>query len=510
MEERGNKKIALNTFIIYIRLFITTIVSLLTTRIVLQILGVSDLGLYNVVGSLITMMNVVSIAMHTTTRRYINIEMGRKNGEPNKVFNVCLVLHIGFALLFFIIAETAGIWYIKNYLNVQVDKVNDAFFVFHISTLVACIGLINVPYQALLEAFEKFVQVAMVDIFNVCIKLVAVIILMYYDGNTLRFYALSMCLITFSSFILYHILCYKQYPWIVGLKWYWDKKLYREILEFNNYTALGATAWLGRTQGASILINYFFGTVVNGAFAIAYQIQNFVQMFIGNLGVASAPQITKSFGRGDKEHAIKLCSQINRYTILIMITIFFPLYIELDNILELWLGEIPKGSLVLCQWILIFALLNSFSASIPTLIHATGKIKWFQLIGSFFELVMLPISFILFKIGFPPVSLIIVLCVCSFSYRFLSLWMMKLLIDFNTKKFIFESYLPPIRVIALMVGWTLIYKSFYLNNDIIFYAGILFTGILSLVLVYFFGITFKERLRLLFVCRAIYNKFKKS
>ena len=308
-----NKRIAINTIIIYIRLAVVTIVSLLTTRYVLEILGQADYGLFNVVGSIITMLNCISTAMYTTTRRFINIEMGKPDGNLNKIFNISLVLHIGFALFILLICESIGVWYINNYLNVVPEKIADAHFIFQITTIVSCIGIINVPFQSLIEAFEKFWQTAVVDIINTLLKLLIVFILILYTGNNvLRLYAVMLSSLTFFSFCIYQIACFKQWKNIVRFKFYKDRKLYKEILIFNNYTALGAFSFLGRTQGSTILINYFFGTIVNASFAIAFQIQNFVQMFTGNLSTASAPQITQNYSSGNISEAINLCSKMNR------------------------------------------------------------------------------------------------------------------------------------------------------------------------------------------------------
>ena len=174
-----NKLIFKNTIIIYARMIIVTLVGLFSSRFVLQALGVSDYGLYNIVAGLITMLNFVGIAMCTTTRRFINIEMGKPDGNLNKVFNVSLLIHIGFALFIFVVAETIGLWYIHNLLNVETGKETDAMFVFQISTIVACIGIINIPYQSLIEAHERFFSAAVIDVITTLTKLGLVIILIY-------------------------------------------------------------------------------------------------------------------------------------------------------------------------------------------------------------------------------------------------------------------------------------------------------------------------------------------
>ena len=495
----SNKRIAINTAIIYIRLAIVTIVSLLTTRYVLNILGAADYGLFSVVGSVITMLNCISSAMYTTTRRFINVEMGKSDGNLNKIFNISLILHIGFALFILLICESIGIWYINNYLNVAPEKMSDAHFIFQITTIVSCIGIINVPYQGLIEAFEKFWQTALVDIFNTLLKIVIVLILIMYSGNNaLRLYAIMLSLLTLSSFFIYQFICYKQWKKIVSFKFYSDKKTYKEILTFNNYTALGAFSYLGRTQGSAILVNYFFGTIVNASFAISYQIQNFVHMFTGNLSTASAPQITQNYSNGNIHEAVNLCSKMNRYTILLMTATVFSALVELEYILHLWLGKIPDGCLILCQWILICALCGSFSTSLPTYIHATGKIKWFQIVNFINETSLLPLGFTLFYWGFPPVTIIILLSILTIIGQCINFVLMQHILNFNSWSFIKESYIRPFLIIMLMTIWLYIAKSYDNIHPII---TIIFTGLISCTLIVFIGMTKNER-------QVIYSKLK--
>lgn len=485
-----NKTIAFNSIIIYLRIFITSIIGLLTTRYVLQILGAENYGLFNVVGSVIVMLNCISTAMYTTTRRYINIEMGKSNGNLNKIFNISFTLHIGFALLILLICESVGLWYINNHLNVAPEKLADANFIFQITTIVSCIGIMNVPYQGLIEAFEKFWQTAIIDIINAFFKIIIVIILINYTGNNaLRFYAVLTSLLTFSSFILYQIACYIQWKDIIKFKIYTDKNLYKEILIFNNYTALGAISYLARSQGSNILVNFFFGTAVNAAFAIAYQIQNFVQIFIGNLGTASAPQITQSYSKGDKMKSFNLVSNINRYTILMMILIYYTLNIRLDYILSIWLGTPPDNTLILCSWILKYALCHSFLTCLSTYIQASGKLKWFQVSGFILELSLIPLGYLFFQLGYPPVTIIIILTIIMAINIVLYLCLMYKILKFNSLSFIRKAFLRPIFVLIIMSFWLITSRSFCIHPFIL----ITLTGIISLLVIYIIGLNNYEQ-----------------
>ena len=227
--KQDNRRIAGNTMVIWGRMLAIIVIGLLCTRFMFQALGASDVGLYTVVGGIIAMLGFLSSAMTATTRRYINIEMGKPDGNPNKVFNICLSLHIGLALVIFLLAETLGMYYVLHWLKVAPGKLPDAIFVFQVSIVTACLNIVNMPYQALMESFEKFLQTSLIDIASNLLRLVLCIVLLHYNGNGLRFYALLMCAMTVCSMALYHLYCYRHWPEIIRKRRYKDKALYREI-----------------------------------------------------------------------------------------------------------------------------------------------------------------------------------------------------------------------------------------------------------------------------------------
>lgn len=497
MGNSENKLILRNTIIVYLRMIIVTAVGLFSSRFVLQALGASDYGLYNVVAGLIAMLNFISTAMSTTTRRFINIEMGKRDGNLNKVFNVSLFLHIGFALLILIVAESVGVWYIDNVLNVTSGKESDAMFVFQISTIIACLGIINVPYQSLIEAYEKFALSAIVDIMTTLLKLLLIIILIYYPYNALRFYAICICCVTLVSFLLYHLVCFKNWPQIIKHKIYRKEPLYKEILVFNNYTALGAVASIGKTQGSNLLINFFFGTVINAAFAIAYQLDSYVYMFVNKLTLASNPQIAKNYSLGDKERAQFLVEKNTKYSVLIMTIFYFTVAPNLNHILGLWLKpeNVPPGALILCVLTLTDALVRSFSEGTNGIIQASGKIKWFQVANSIVLLSVLPVSFVLFKIGYSVHWLLIFSVISSIAYRVISLVLMRFFLNYEIMVFIEKACVRPLIVIILLTLLTIVLQNLsicdnYPNTSIIIFF------LCSVASVYFVGLDNMERRRI--------------
>ena len=502
MLNKDNKTIYKNTIIIYVRMIVVTLIGLFSSRFVLQALGASDYGLYNVVGGLIAMLNFISTAMATTTRRFVNVEMGKPDGNVNMVFNISLLLHIGFALFILVIAETVGIWYIYNVLNVAEGKLGDAMFVFQFSTIVACIGIINIPYQSLIEANEQFGKAAIIDISTTVVKFALVVILLYYTGNALRFYAICMCVVTLFSFILYHGVCLKQWPDSIRYKYYKKSPLYREILVFNNYTALGAAVSISKSQGSNLLINFFFGTIVNAAFAIAYQVESYVYMFVNKLTLAANPQVAKNFSGGSMERVNVLIEKNSKYSILIMTIFFFAVVPELDFILKMWLKEVPEGTSFLCLLTLIDALVKSFSEGTNGYVQASGRIKWFQLIYSIILLSNLPIGYIMFLNGFPPYWIIICFILTSILYRFLSLYMMSRLLDFNVRRYIKNAYVRPIYVIIIMIAGSVLYSNLEMTSMFLHLSGITVMFLVTTTMVFMIGLSKEEKKQI----NSIYRK----
>lgn len=492
-------RIAKNTIVVYARLLLTTIIGLLTSRFALQALGISDYGLYNVVGGVIAMFSVISGSLSTTTVRFLNMEIGKKEGKPNEMFNICNVIHIIFAVLLLFLAETIGIYYILNYLNVEPGKESDAMFVFQVSTIVACIGLINIPYVSTFIAKEKFVQIAIVDIVNAIIKLLSVILLLNYSGNTLKMYALLMSLTTLFSFISYHYLSYKQWREIVQWNFVKVRTEYKKVLTFNNYNFLAAVSLVFNSQGTNILINMFFGTIVNGAYAISKTVQSFVWSFMANFDTAAAPQIVQHVAAGDNDASEQLVYKISRYCILMMILIFFPLYLEIDYLLHLWLGVVVDDAVVFCKLLLVVLLVASTAGGILQYINASGKIKWFKIQSCFWSLLIIPLGYWAFSKGCAAWWIFILLIMTDVFNRITQLVLMKKLLAFDSIAFIKSAYVRPMIIFLFMLPYSVAYVR--VETGLVIsgwghFGGILLTIIANIFCIWLVGITPEERLNI--------------
>jgi len=456
----SNKRIAVNSVVIFIRLCVTSLIGLFSSRFILQALGASDFGLYNVVGGIVALLNVLNTSMVTTTYRYIAYEMGKgEEGNPNKVFNTSLAIHFGFALLILIVGGLLGEWYISNYLNVDPSRLPDARFVFRISILTTMLTTSFVPFQGLLVALEKFTITAVFDIITRILAFVGVLYLLSYSGNRIRLYSVIMLSVNAIHYLLIYIYSRKKSYEIIRFRPNNDKRLYKEMFSFAGWILIGASASVGKSQGSAIIINYFFGTLVNAAYAVARQVESYILMFSRSLNQAAVPQITKSFSGGDKQRSETLASYISKYTFILMSLVAFPVMLEMDFLLEIWLKNVPEGATVFCQLLVLSGLLGCVGEGIPALIQASNKIKQFQITTSVLSLMGLPAAFIAYKLGAPAYSILIVYCAIEIINAFVRLYLLKRVLGMDIKAFVKTSYLKILYISLPLILVYFVYDS---------------------------------------------------
>lgn len=500
MPQRSDIRIAKNTVIIYIRMAITIVVGLITSRLVLQALGASDVGIYSAVGSTVALVGVITSALAATTIRFMNIEMGKADGQPDRMFNICHTVHLGGAALILLILETIGIWYIRTKLNVPPGKEADAMFVFQVSTIVACLGIANVPFQSLFTVHEKFGIVAIVDIVNTLVKLGLVLLLFFLRDtqNGLRIYAVMMSVATWTSFIAYHWMGKRRWPEIVRWKPVREKAAYREVLVFSNYNLLSSTAIIFRSQGSNMLINFFFGTTTNAAYFYAYTLQNYVNQFVSIFDSASAPQITQHVGAGQAKTAFLLARRSCRICLLLFLMLFFPLWAELEFLLGLWLGnKMPLETVVMSRWTLIIAAVAITSAGLVQLINAFGRIKWYKIEISILYVLCLPAGYFLFKAGYPAWTILACFALADLLNRiiqFILLWAQE---RFPVGQFLRGAYLRPLMISILMSGYVMLYRRLTLTGFWAHAAGFAVTFLVTCLVIWIVGVKKDERRKIL-------------
>ena len=492
-----NKRIAKNTVIVYIRLVVVTLIGLLSSRFVLQALGVSDYGLYNVVGSIIGMFAFISGSLSVTTIRFLNFEKGKPDGDMNRMFNICNALHIGMAALLLILFEIFGVWYIINYLNVEPGKEADAMFVFQVSIVVCCLGIMNVPYSSLYNVHEKFVFPTVITIIDAVLKLASILALLYYPGNRLRVYAFAMSVITFSDFVVYHLMAYRNWRPIV--RWSFVPKWgsYREVISYTNYNMLSTVSMTARSQGSNLLINFFFGTVVNAAYAVSTIVRSFVEMFMSSFDGAAAPQITQNISANNTERVAYLAHTICRACIILTELVLLPLYLEMDFILKLWLGNPPEGTTLFCRITLFIVLMAATCGGIGRVIDGAGKIKWFKIQISFYYLLCLPVGYVLFHYGFPAYWILILFVLSDVFNRITQLILLKVILNFDIATFVKEAYTRPFVIFVLMAIFAIVYQHLNIQAIPMRMMGIIISVVFSAIIVYAIGLKKDEKQKVL-------------
>lgn len=489
-----NRTIAKNSVILYTRLLITTVIGLYSSRVILLELGADNFGLYAVVGGIVAMMNLMSTTMISTSNRFIAVEIGKKGkNNSNRIFNTLILLHIIFGILLLLIVEIAGVWYITTYLNVAVEKIPDALFVLHLSAVAAVISTINMPYQGLITVHEKFSVKAMVETAHSLLHLGAVFLLIYHTGNKLRAYTTYVLVIQLFSALVYFLYSKVKYSEIVT--WRINRILndYREVTRFFGWQFVYVAGAVGSRQGGAIILNLFFGTVLNAAFGIANKINEFVFSFVKNLNQAAVPQIMKSYSGGNQERSLTLIYKLSKFTFFIMLVPSVPIILSIDSILVLWLKEVPKYTAWFVVLRMISGLISCLESGFDTTIDATGNIRKTKTIFSLLFLSTLPIAYILFKLNFPPHSIIFLVIISEIIFIIAQTKILTALTNFKIQEYFLQTLLPVFLVISLVLPQY--FLRFVFGEGILNLFGIsLASLILTLATIFFVGLNKEERI----------------
>ena len=493
--QSANRRIAVNTAYMYVRLITLIVVGLYTSRAVLAVLGVSDYGIFAVVGGVMALFTFLSNALANATSRFLNTEMGR-GGDVNATFNINLLLHVALALLIFLLAESVGLWYIHSGLNVAPGRLADALFVFQVSIFTTCLGIVASPFQSLFIAHEQFRFQMVVDIVNSLVRLGCILLLTLYDGSeALRLYSLIFSLTSLNTLGIYYFLGRRRWPEIIRLRLVRGWARYREVLVFNNWNLLATLSYMARSSGSDIMLNAFFGTSVNGAFAIAKAVGGYVSEFADKFDSASAPQIVQAYAAGDHGRVSFLVNKIGRANLLLFELMLFPLLVELDFVLGLWLGEVPPFVLELTRINLWLGLVGTSCGGLGPLIRAYGRIKWFQIEQSTCFLLCIPLGIGVLSLGYSAKSLLYLFLVADLVHRSIQLCLLRHLVGFDSLRYVREAYLPPFLIGCIMSVLLLIYSYNPFTAAPLKIIVIISTFLLAVLLVWTLGMQKEERCR---------------
>jgi Na+-driven multidrug efflux pump len=508
MSSKNYKKIASNSLILYFKLIVTTIIGLYVSRVVLAQLGAADYGLYAVVGGIVYMMNFLNTTMLATTNRFIAVEIGKgKSGNINKVLNTSFIIHIFLAILLAFTAEIIGQWYINFYLNIAYNRIQDALFVLHFSVITTVFSIISLPFQGLITAKENFKTRSIIEIISALLKLVLVSLLTIYLGNKLRIYSVLMAITILVPTILFISYCWIKDKENIRWKFNQNKEDYKQMFNFSGWMMLGTTAKIGTTQGVALILNLFFGTVINAAFGIASQVFNSVMMFVENLNQAAVPQIMKIQSSGDPEKSIDIVYRISKYVFFVMLLISVPILLSIDTFLNLWLNEVPEYTKHFTILMIINGLIGSIGSTLGVPVHTTGDIRKTQIWYSAILLSVLPIGYWMLKNGYPPYIITIITIGGTLTNVIAQMIITAEKTVFKIKDYLLKSILPVI-IVTLSVLPQIILRRYF---GIELLETLLFSLIsVSLIMlsIYLFGLKIDEKIIIRNKLLILKNKIK--
>ena len=482
----NNKRIAKNTIALYFRMLFMTIIGLYTSRVILDKLGEVDYGIYNVVGGFVSMFTVVSGTMTTATQRYLSFEIGKgKDGNVRSIFSTMVFIHIIFAIIVLILGETVGLWFLNNHMNFPPERYEAANWVFQYSLLAFLLNICMTPYIGALIAYEKMSAFAYFSILEAVLKLAICYVITLTVFDKLSVYA---CLITATQtglMLCYYIYCkinFDQCRIIRKL----NKQYLSSIFSFFGWNLIGALAMVLKDQGVNIVLNMFFGPVVNAARGISYQVLSKINGFVSNFQLAMNPQIIKNYAANQKEAMYKLVFRGAKISYLMLLTLSLPIIFEAPLILSLWLTTVPENTVLFLRIILFTALLNTLSNPLIISMHASGIVRDFQIVVGGLSLLTLPLVYVAYKLGCDAYIGLIIAMVMEFLCHLARLYMLKRIIDFPSMRFLYQVTLRIlfITLLALILPW-LAYTLIDLN--VVRFFTVCLVSVISCIALGFFG-----------------------
>lgn len=490
------------------RMILNMAVQLYTVRVVLKALGSVDYGLYNVVGGVVTMFAFLSSTMANASQRYFSYEIGRGDYKRLKeVFSITLITYCLLAIILFVLTETVGLWLLNNKLVVPPERLTAANWVFQFSILTFLLTMFQTPYDAIVIAHEKMNVYAYVSILEVSLKLLIVYLLQILPFDKLMSYAVLISIVTLITTSIYKIYCLKNYS-ESHFKWFWDRKLFKEITTYSGWSLFGALASIGNNQGINILLNLFFGPKVNASRGISYQLNSSINGFVQNFMTASRPQIIKYYAQGDLNNMEDLVYRSGKFSFFLLFIVSLPLIFETDYILTLWLNDLPIYITFFTRLIILTTLVDTMAYALITASQATGKLKYYQIVVGGCLLLNLPIGYLLLKMGLPPQSIFMLTFINSCICLYLRIYMLKGMLGFSIPRFLKKVVVKSLMVVVL-VYVPLYFLSTHFPESFLRFLLITVIGVLwSIIVIFFAGIDKQEKEYLFSIIDKLKKKFK--
>lgn len=503
----NNKRLAKNTMFLYIRMFVIMAVGLYTSRVVLQALGASDFGVYNVVGGIVLLLCFLNQSMVASTQRYINIALGKDDEMyTSKIFKASIRIHLLLAIIIAIIAETGGLWFLNSQLNIPVDRMFAANIVYQVSIITVFISVNMAPYSAMIIAMEKMSIYAYVSVLDALVKLSLVIYLLYSPFDRLIVYSAIMAFVGFIDFFISYLYCKRKIACCSENVGKIESCLYKSMLKFSGWAVIGSLAFSLSNQGINMLLNIFFNPVVNAARGISMNVSNYVNQFVGNFTVAVNPQITKSYAANDYVGMFNLVSNSARYSIYLLSFVALPIIFEANFVLTIWLKDFPENTILFCDFILAESFLFCADRPLATTCNAIGCVKQINLSAGIIYIVGFVLSWFILKI-YPFVLVpLIIHAITVIIVDIIFLYFIKKYLNINLSIFV-KSLGRALLVLVLPICMLITVNLYLIEGWLRFFITLSVSTMAILLSVLLFGITLNEKKQLK---TTILNRFKNT
>jgi len=489
----SNKRIAKNTMMLYVRMLLIMGISLYTSRIVLNTLGFEDFGIYHVVAGFVSMFAFLNSAMSSATQRFLSFEIGNRDfTKLRNVFSMSVNIHFIIAFVILFLAETIGLWFVKTQLTIPPERMEAVQWVYQFSIFTLMVNMVSVPYNAIIIAHEKMNVFALVSIVEVTLHLLIVFMLQWFGFDKLKLYAVLMFSVSLIIRLIYGIYCKYKFK-ESNFRFFWDQPLFKTLMSFAGWNLWGNVASVIMGQGVNILLNIFFGPVLNAARGISYQVKGAMSQFVGNFQVAMNPQIIKTYASGNSKYMNQLIFKGARFSFFLLFTLSFPVLIETQFILELWLKTVPEYTIIFTQLVIIIILIDSISGTLRTAAQATGRIKLYQAVVGGLLILNLPLSYIMLKLGYTPEVTFYIGIIIAVIALICRLIILKNLIALEVAKFFIEVIVKSFLVV--IVSCILFFGIIHFMEGILTnpFLTIILAIIISISSVYFVGLDKDEK-----------------
>lgn len=508
-ENSSNKRIVKNTIYLYLRSFLMMAIGLYTSRIILQVLGIGDFGLYGVIGSTVAMFTIINGVLTVGTSRFLTFELGRNNPEQlRKVFSASFAMHCAMAVVLLILFETIGLWFLNNKISIPEGRELAANVCYQLSVASCLLGLTQVPYGAAINAHEKFDLYAYIGIGEAIFKLALPASLLFFNfEDNLIAYATIITLWSVGLQIFYRIYCIRHFP-ESRLSIVKDKSVYKSMLSYSLWDLLGQISSTGCSQGLNILINMFFGVNANAARAIAYQVEGKIDQFVGNFLASVNPQIVKAYARKDYHRFFQLINESGRYGYWFMFFFALPVLLETDYLLSIWLTEVPEWTSLFFRGVMCIVLVRCFSRPLIHGVHATGNVKILNLTsGLYTTLTFLPFIYLFYANGFPVWSCLYVQALGALVCTYLEARALKKNIDYNMTQYFLNVHVRTILTSLLAIMPPLAVMFVMQQGFFRFLTSLIVSIVSTIFVVYFWGLNDNVRKKVKVRIRTIIQKY---